>query len=99
MNATKAIGFLIAGHINNLVDQAADPEFGGCCSNCCGPCAALKWMCDNMPGTTNGYVMALEEEGGYDWQNEDGTINWFLVSGLWEGYDKTQCCEGREDED
>jgi hypothetical protein len=38
---------LVAGHVDHLWNQwANDKEVPGCCTECCGPCAALKDLLD-----------------------------------------------------
>jgi hypothetical protein len=39
---TETAAFLVAGHLHHLWAQTEDPDWRGCCPECCGPCSALR---------------------------------------------------------
>lgn len=55
------------------------------CPECCGPCAALAEYFNTPRGRAeaDAYAMALPRSPrpgyGYDWQNENGSINWDVI--------------------
>ena len=95
MNSARAHGFLIAGLINDHLrerwpygeDWAARMPEGSTsfCPECCGPCAALKEYFNTIRGRAeaDAYAMALPKSHrpghGYDWQHENGSINWDVI--------------------
>jgi hypothetical protein len=81
MDFTEALGYLIAGHINQIRRQ---PE--GCCPQCCGPCSALKYL--SGPGQVVADI-AMESitpiaSNGYGWQYPNREINWNMVERSWQ---------------
>lgn len=94
-------GGLVAHVINNLLrddlpDHEARPEDNSCCPRCCAPCVSLLWLRDNAP-TWTARVVHDAVEGGWDWQNDDGTINWGLISARWEHADQMGCHDTEAD--
>ena len=94
MKSDRAHGFLIAGLINEHLWEHFDPEVTRCyqleeatnyCPECCGPCAALGEYFNTPRGRAeaDAYAMALPKShrpgDGYDWQNENGSINWDAI--------------------
>jgi hypothetical protein len=95
MNSARAHGFLIAGLINDHLrlrwpegeDWAGRMPEGSTsfCPCCCGPCGALKeyFVTSRGRAEADAYVMALPKSHqpghGYDWQNENGSINWEII--------------------
>lgn len=62
-----------------------------CCPECCGPCAALRWLRDNDPETAN---RALRLTGnGYNWQFPGGDMNWRFAEDAWSRAWQLNCCE------
>lgn len=82
MNFLMANGLLIAGTVN-LTLANDDEDFPGCCTVRCGPCCALKWLRDNEADWVNHCLIALGVAGGYNWQNEDKTMNWSVIEAHW----------------
>lgn len=39
-----AVALLVGHAVGELWASTEDPELGGCCPQCCGPCSALKRM-------------------------------------------------------
>lgn len=81
MDGARAIGFLIAGTVNNALRW--DDETPGCCNVCCGPCKALKWLQDNQPDAVDHWLQALWGTGIYDWQRPDGGMDWSVMQEVW----------------
>lgn len=94
MNSARAHGFLIAGLINEHLWEHFEPEVTqyyqleqatNYCPECCGPCAALAEYFNTPRGRAeaDAYAMALPRSPrpgwGYDWQNENGSINWDVI--------------------
>lgn len=81
----KALGLLIAGHINILLtdqpltDQGID--YPACCADCCGPCWALRWFMDNDPQAAEQAVKATGND--YDWVKPSGRIDWPVLIEAW----------------
>lgn len=97
MRSDRAHGFLIAGLINDHLWPKIDvedmeyynlPEASAYCPRCCGPCAALAEYFNTTRGRAEAdvYAMALPKSpkpgSGYDWQNENGSINWDRIEEL-----------------
>ena len=86
MNAQKALGYLIAGHINYTLYAPEDDTPDGCCPVCCGPCAALVWYRDHAPDDADSAVIAIMHDplARYEWQ-EFATcrIDWSLLAAVW----------------
>lgn len=94
MRSGRAHGYLIAGLINeHLYPHTSDEdieryqleEATGFCPECCGPCAALAEYFNTTRGRAeaDAYILALPKSPhssmNYDWQLEDGRINWDMV--------------------
>lgn len=64
----------------------APREYTSFCPKCCGPCAALAEYFNTPRGRAEAdtYAMALLRSSrlgwGYDWQNENGSINWDVIT-------------------
>lgn len=86
MNQTQAEGILIAFAINQLLGTDTDPDFPGCCIVHCGPCTALHWLRYNNNVLTNAAVQAAYPGCGWDWQFEDGSINWAKLQERWDAH-------------
>lgn len=104
----QAMGFLISYAINSMLEP--DEEFGGCCTINCGPCFALAWLRDNMPGYANVYVsLAYPEKNAsnyWSWQDSQGRINWPMLDAIWATHkgcsyspDEGWRCHFEEDDD
>lgn len=82
MHHQQAIGYLIAGHINHAFFALEDDDVKGCCTTCCGPCAALAWYRDNATAEADTAVASII--GTYDWQTPDTHgIDWAKVNACW----------------
>lgn len=63
----------------------APKEYTSFCPECCGPCAALKeyFFTNRGRAEADAYAMALPRSPrpgyGYDWQNDNGSINWSVI--------------------
>lgn len=103
-----AHGFLIAGLINDHLFPRIDQEdidyynleqATAYCPRCCGPCAALAEYFNTTRGRAeaDAYAMALPRASQrgfqYDWQNENGSINWDII----DEYMKLGWCPNHED--
>jgi hypothetical protein len=86
VNAQKALGYLIAGHINHVFAMAQDREVD-CCPGCCSSCAALVWYRDNASDDANMAVISLMMDPPttrYDWQDPVTLdIDWSAVGECW----------------
>lgn len=80
----KMIGFIAVTSINHLMDAEEHEVFGGgCCVSHCGQCAALKWFQSNDIDFLDGCVQMIGEGAWYDWQNDDGTVDWNMLEEQW----------------
>jgi hypothetical protein len=67
------------------VNHGAPVRYTSYCPECCGPCAALRDYFNTPRGRAeaDAYVMALPRAHRpgfqYDWQNENGSINWEII--------------------
>ena len=102
MNEQQALGFLIAGAINQALRTTWDhPEnVAACCPNCCGPCAALQWFYANDPGKADAAVASImhDESDGYGWQLTSRGIDWKVMLQIWNRGRDIGCCK-KEDGD
>lgn len=90
MNYLKALGFLIAGNVNWLLDTP-DPDLGvpACCTDKCGPCSALLYLKEHSSFTVN---VALQQLGHrYGWQLEDGSMDWSQLEAAWQAGRELGC--------
>lgn len=89
-------GGLVAHVINNLLhDPPMDHKGGelevyGCCPVCCAPCASLTWLRDNAPTWA---AAGVRDATGlaWDWQAEDGDIDWNVITERWKNADTYGC--------
>lgn len=65
--------------------HGAPKRYTSFCPKCCGPCAALAQYFNTGRGRAeaDAYAMALPKSpnpgSGYDWQHENGSINWDVI--------------------
>lgn len=105
MTQLRAEGLLLTHAINDLF-RTHDEDFGGCCRINCGPCAALDWLREHNPGWADDAVRANWDgraEARYDWQTEDGGIDWAQLTAEWDSHkgcarsnDVWSCCPDEE---
>lgn len=81
---TRVIAFLVAGHVHHLWQAWQDPEARGCCTECCGPCWALKELLDRDE-LDDYYAAYVAETGGPDdiWDVERHEINRKFLDEVW----------------
>ncbi|GAA2360965.1 hypothetical protein Cme02nite_38420 [Catellatospora methionotrophica] len=86
MNHQQVIGYLIAGHINHAFFALEDDDIKGCCTTCCGPCAALAYFRNNARQEADVAVFSIMSgpTERYDWQNPiTFEIDWDQVGQCW----------------
>lgn len=90
-------GGLVAHVINNLLHdpppdhQGGELEANGCCPVCCAPCVSLLWLRDNAPTWTSRVAADATGGLGWDWQVEDGGIDWNMITDRWKDADTYGC--------
>jgi hypothetical protein len=109
MNHSRALALLIAGNINTMLAMKHDDELPGCCRIHCGPCAALHWLGEKLRAWTYGIMRELRDpdtgEPEYDWQTEQGGLDWVWLAQQWDAWPgcssvggvRVPCVEGDDD--
>lgn len=92
------LGGLATHCINNLFRGLVDHEGDEwdledtCCPQCCAPCVSLKWLYENARTATS-HAVSEAVGTGWDWQTEDGMIDWPQILAYWERSDELGCHE------
>lgn len=80
---------LVAGHVNILWSQWAnetDPEFKGCCPECCGPCNALRDLLEaGQLDELYGAWLAQDESRSFAWDFANRQVGRDWLAAAWSG--------------